>query len=339
MKKWLFLCFIVIQNLCTAQKRDFDTIDFTKANNIVKLNYGHSLENLPLLAYELTSKLDTDVEKFRAIYLWVCQNIKVDANQGNRVLSKRERLKYDSISFKAWNNKYLKNNTFKRLIKQKKAVCTGFAYLIKELCFLVNIDCEIVNGFARTATTNTESLELANHSWNAVNLNNKWYLVDAIWACGYIENGRFIKDYNDGYFLADPVLFAKSHYPLKNEWLLNDELEHSEFYASPIIYGETFKHNIIPEYPKELITEVEKNESIKFQFKELKDCDINKIKLVQYIGENEHNLKIEDIENNNDTITFTSKLKHKGWYDIHLKLNNDIVATYTFKVHSKENAQ
>lgn len=324
--------------LSGAQISDFKSTDFTVANNIAKLNYGHELDNLPVLAHKLTHKLDSDVEKFRAIYIWVCENICVDSNQGNKVLNKRRKLKSDSIAYKSWNDNYL-DNTFKRLKKQKKAVCTGFAYLIKELCFLVNIDCEIINGFARTATTNSESLELANHSWNAVKLNNKWYLVDAIWASGYIDNGRFIRDYNDGYFLADPVLFAKSHYPIKKEWLLNNELEDSEFNASPIIYGETYKHNIIPEYPKALITEVVKNESIKFQLKELKECDISEIKLVQYIGKNEYLLKIENIKNNDNTITFTSKLKHKGWYDVHLKINNDIVATYTFKVKSKENAQ
>lgn len=337
--RWLlFACLIVVLSFSSAQVSDFKTTDFTIADNIAKLNYGHDLDNLPILAHNLTDKLDSDVEKFRAIYLWVCQNIRVDGNQGNRVLSKRGRFKNDSIAYKTWNNNYLKN-TFKRLFKQKKAVCTGFAYLIKELCFLANIDCEIVNGFARTATTNSETLELANHSWNAVRLNNKWYLADAIWACGYVDNGRFIRDYNDGYFLADPVLFAKSHYPLKKEWLLNDELEDSEFYATPIIYGETYKHNIIPEYPNELVTEVVKNESIKFQLKELKDCDTDKIKLVFFIGKNEYNLKIENLKKEEATITFTSKLKHKGWYDIHLKISNDVVATYTFKVISKENAQ
>lgn len=325
-------------DLSGAQISDFKTTDFTVADNIAKLNYGHELDNMPALAHKLTHKLDSDVEKFRAIYIWVCENISVDSNQGNKVLNKRRKLKSDSTAYKSWNDNYL-NNTFKRLQKQKKAVCTGFAYLIKELCFLVNIDCEIINGFARTATTNSESLELANHSWNAVKLNNKWYLADAIWACGYVDNGRFIRDYNDGYFLADPVLFAKSHYPLKKEWLLNDELEDSEFYASPIIYGETYKHNIIPEYPKELISEVVKNESIKFQLKELNNCDTNKIKLVFFIGKNEYDLKIEDLKKEEAIITFTSKLKHKGWYDVHLKVDKDIVATYTFKVISKENAQ
>lgn len=337
--KWLlFACLIVVLSFSSAQVSDFKTTDFTVADNIAKLNYGHELDNMPVLAHKLTHKLDSEVEKFRAIYIWVCENIIVDSNQGNKVLNKRRKLKSDSTAYKSWNDNYL-DDTFKRLKKKKKAMCTGFAYLIKELCFLVNIDCEIINGFARTATTNSESLELANHSWNAVKLNNKWYLADAIWACGYVDNGRFIRDYNDGYFLADPVLFAKSHYPLKKEWLLNDELEDSEFYASPIIYGETYKHNIIPEYPKELISEVVKNESIKFQLKELNNCDTNKIKLVFFIGKNEYDLKIEDLKKEEATITFTSKLKHKGWYDIHLKINDDIVATYTFKVISKENAQ
>ncbi|WP_439150877.1 transglutaminase domain-containing protein [Winogradskyella sp.] len=216
--KYLFIwAFIIFSKLTLAQISDFKHIDFTKVDNIVKLHEGNELNNLPLLAHKLTSKLPTGVEKFRAIYLWVCLNINGDAYQHNKVSRKRKKFKNDSLGYIAWNEDF-KKIAFKKLLKYKTIMCTGYAYLIKELCFIADIECEIIDGYARSFETNVEALKSINHSWNAVKLNNKWYLCDATWSSGYMINGSiFVKDYNNGYFLTDPILFAKNHYPLRQK--------------------------------------------------------------------------------------------------------------------------
>ncbi len=326
----LFIFFILISPFFGYnQVSDFKHINFTKAENTVKRYQGASLKNLPILAHNLTSHLETDAEKFRAIFLWVCENIAVDAQQGNKVLYKRKKLKNDSIAFLAWNKSYLKK-TYNRLFKKQKTMCSGFAYLVKELCFFANIECEIINGYARTASSNVDHLDLANHSWNAVKLNNKWYLSDAIWASGYTQDGVFIKDYNDGYFLTEPILFAKNHYPINKKWFLNSTLEKSEFKTEPIVYGDTFKYGITPIYPKKLHTKVKKSQPIIFKIKS-KDLH-NNIKLVQRFGNNEIQYKIENQKTIDNTYSFTTVLKFKGHYDLHLTINDAIVATYTFTV-------
>ncbi|HIC30687.1 MAG TPA: hypothetical protein EYO76_02100, partial [Flavobacteriaceae bacterium] len=136
---------ILILNVAFAQVKDFKSTDFTIADNVAKLNHGKELDNLPLLAHELTYKLDSDVEKFRAIYTWVCSNIKGDLSVSDKVLYKRKKHKNDSLSYTQWNNNYLKK-ALKKLFKHKKTMCTGYAYLIKQLCFLANIKCEIIDG-------------------------------------------------------------------------------------------------------------------------------------------------------------------------------------------------
>jgi hypothetical protein len=82
-----------------AQVSDFKSIDFTKANHIVKLDERHNLDNLPLLAHNLTYKLTTDVKKFRAIYTWVCNNISGDSKQHIKVSIKREQFKNDILGY------------------------------------------------------------------------------------------------------------------------------------------------------------------------------------------------------------------------------------------------
>lgn len=331
MMRYLIIIMVLLGLPSNAQQSDFKHIDFSVADNIAKLNHGQSLKQLSLLANNLTSKLNTDVEKFRAIYLWVCNNISVDAQQGKKVTIKRRKFKNDSLAYSEWNNTYSKT-TFKRLLKQKKTMCTGYAYLIKELCFLANIECEIIDGYARTPDSNIEALEFANHSWNAVKLNDKWYLCDAIWSSGFVDSGRFIRAYNNGYFLADPLLFAMNHYPLDKKWLLNETLINSEFEATPLVYGETFEHLIIPVYPININVEVTKKENIAFSFKSLK-AENPKFKLVYFLGPKEKSIGIDNVQTKNGITTFTIRFKINGWYDVHLKIENDIVASYTVKVN------
>ncbi|WP_452232582.1 transglutaminase domain-containing protein [Lacinutrix sp. MEBiC02595] len=332
MKNILFYIAIFFLQSAIAQVSDFKDIDFTIADNTARLHEGKGLENLPLLAYHLTYKLPTDVEKFRAIYTWVCTNIKGDARQDSKVTKQRKKLKNDSAAYLKWNNIYRKT-AFKKLLKNKKTMCTGYAYLIKELCFLANIESVIINGYGRSTEANIFNLELENHSWNAIKLNNKWYLSDATWSSGYMMNySRFVQDYNDGYFLTDPVLFAKNHYPTEKKWLLDATLIASEFTASPLVYGETFTHKIIPMLPKEMQIYSEVNEEIMFRFKTLKAMDTNKIALIQYAGMLEKAFPIYDLKNENGYLIFTTQFKQKGDYDVHLKMEDDIVATYTIKV-------
>ncbi|WP_452599428.1 transglutaminase domain-containing protein [Pontimicrobium sp. MEBiC01747] len=333
MKTYLHILFIIVFNNCLfSQISDFKSVDFTRAENIAKLNKGASVENLPLLAYNLTHTLQTDVEKLRAIYIWVCDNIKGDYKQQNTVLKKRKQLKNDSIALTKWNKEY-KRITFKRLLNHKKTICTGYAYLVSELCFLANIESVIINGYGRDVESNINTLESENHSWNAVKLNNKWYLCDATWSSGYIdEYGTFIKAYNDGYFLTPPILFGKSHFPLLQKWTLNNTITASSFTNAPLVYTETYKHNILPIAPQHMNQFISKNDSVTFSFKSLDFETTKKVALVYYIGAKETTLKIDATTNTDNITSLRCKFKHKGTYDVHLKVNGDVVATYTVKV-------
>ncbi|WP_250434054.1 transglutaminase domain-containing protein [Hanstruepera flava] len=328
--KFIILALFFV-NFTFAQVSDFESVDFTLADHMAKINKGASLDHLPNLSYNLTHKLQTDVEKFRAIYTWVCKNIKADINQENTIFKKKRKYQNDSLKFIKWNNQYLKT-VFGTLLKDKKTMCTGYAYLIKELCLFANIECEIINGYGRSITSNVNKLEIANHSWNAVKLNDKWYLCDATWSSGYTIGNTFMSDFNDGYFLTDPILFSKSHYPLQEKWLLIDSLTPTQFTNSPLIYSESFKHKIIPINPNEMHISIKRNHKIDFSFKSLKQITNHTISLIKYNGIEEITFEVSNLKNENGTISFDYTFKRKGLYDVHLKINNDIVATYVIQV-------
>ncbi|TCI84737.1 transglutaminase domain-containing protein [Tenacibaculum sp. M341] len=330
-KKVAFLLWLFVSIALHAQIEDFKHVDFTKADNIASLNKGQKLTNLPLLAHKLTSKLTTDIEKFRAIYKWVCNNIHYDFNAFNTINKKRRKL--SEKEFLIWNKSYRKT-VYKRLLKRKKTMCTGYAYLIKEFCFIVGIESEIIDGYGRSVVANVNSLELANHSWNAIKLNDKWYLCDATWSSGYMDGDKFfVKSYNDGYFLTDPVFFNKTHYPLNKEWLLSGKQTDISFVNGPLLYPESFKYRVFPVFPSSLYTEIKKKEIVNFEYKTLNVTEKQKYSLIYFKNDTLYKIPIKNIENNNGKLKFQATFNRKGTHDIHLQVNNDIVASYTLQVN------
>lgn len=77
---------------------------------------------------------------------------------------------------------------------------------------------------------------------------------------------------------------------------------------------------------------VKKNEDVNFSFLTLKNIPIETVSLVQYIGIDERDFEIYDIKNDNGTISFNYQFKHKGYHDVHVKIGNDIIASYTIDV-------
>ena len=72
---------------------------------------------------------------------------------------------------------------------------------------------------------------------------------------------------------------------------------------------------------------------MKFSFSSDTTIDLSKFSLVFYTGNFENKFPIETITFLNGIITITTKFNWKGCYDVHLKIENDVVATYVIKVN------
>jgi len=221
MKHFIFLGIFSFTILVQAQRSDFSTIDFQKADEIARRYKGEDLSNLPVLSLQLTAQLKTDVERFRVIYKWVCENIKGNYHLTTESSYKQRKLRNDSIALFRWHHSF-KKEVFTKLLQEKETLCTGYTYLIKEMSNLAGLECEIINGFNEGYHLKKSGKEVPNHSWNAIKLNGKWYLCDATWSSGIIDmNGYdFIFQYDDSFFLMEPSNFAKSHTPIEEKWTL-----------------------------------------------------------------------------------------------------------------------
>jgi transglutaminase/protease-like cytokinesis protein 3 len=205
--------FILCALCCSVslgQVTDFKTTHFYKADSIAESLTAHPLVDLKTLADKLTSQLLTEQEKFRSIYKWVCSNIEADYEL--LLLNKRNRAILKGDELLQWNKK-INALVFKTLQYDHKTVCTGYAYLVRELAYHAGLSCEIVNGYARHAGVD-DTLGEVNHSWNKIRLNGKWYVCDATWSSGIFNLNlkKFIKKYDDQYFLMEPTIFYKTHH-------------------------------------------------------------------------------------------------------------------------------
>lgn len=201
----VFYSFIV-----DAQKTSFAKTNFAKADSIAERYASHSLYDIKGLADKLTGALRTEPEKFRAIYKWVCSNIEVDYRLVEQ--NRRKRLKLSGDQLKKWNEQF-NRDVFATLLKDRRTVCTGYAYLIRELAYHAGLQCEIIYGHARPGGVTSCEGRPVNHSWNKIYLNGKPYYCDPTWSSGYfcVQTNTFVHRYDDRYFLADAEFFLSEH--------------------------------------------------------------------------------------------------------------------------------
>ena len=328
-----FLLFLYV-SFGYAQQSDFKYVNFSKADNIAKTVKSKRLYELNKLTYNLTNNLETDVEKVRAIYVWICNNIANDFKLYSLNERKRKHFENDSIQLENWNSKF-KKILFKKLLKKKKTICTGYAYLFKEMCKIVGIKSKMVNGFARTASVAFSKLTMPNHTWNVVMLEGKWYLCDPTWSTGisFPEEGRFQFSYNNGYFLTAPELFLQNHLPIEKQFsLLDDEIpSFTAFTELPLLYGDAF--TILTKHisPKKMHHNLKKNDVFTFQYQLKSDINFRKVAFIIDNGSVERSVSPE-VNFTNNTLILNYKFKNRGFFDVHLYIENKLISTYTFKV-------
>ncbi|WP_196888346.1 transglutaminase domain-containing protein [Aureivirga sp. CE67] len=338
-KKYLLIFLFTIYSFSiNAQQSDFGEIDFKKADSIAAIYKGEDLKHLHILTYKLTNSLETDVEKFRAIYKWVCDNIKNDYTAFSTNRNKRYKFRNDSLKLREWNSHFVPI-VIKKLYEKKKTLCTGYAYLVKRMANIVDIECEIINGYGRTPAIVDEKNKIPNHSWNVVLLKDKWYLCDPTWSSGYtdLDVNRYIFEYVDGYFLTNPRFFSKTHYPLEKKWLLTESnLALEKFHESPLLYEKAFKHKLFPVSPSKMNIRVSKNDTLTFVMEQEQKNRNQKIDLMIVSGKNTIRTKPEIIYKENGIVELKREFKTKGTYDVHIRVDGEVICTYVVKVVRKK---
>ncbi|KAF5897592.1 kyphoscoliosis peptidase-like, partial [Clarias magur] len=150
-----------------------------------------------------------------------------------------------------------------RVIETGHAVCGGSSSVCLQLCREVGIEieCREVGGYGKGKDVGYKLDQSCqnikpNHMWNAVRLEDHWYLLDACWGAGIVEmdNKSYIKRYNEFYFLTDPKDFVNSNRPEKEKWqLLDKPIKLEEFKKSVLKTSEFYKLGLTLIHPKQYL--------------------------------------------------------------------------------------
>ena len=318
--------------ICHAQPTDFWNIDFTKADSIAFRYEGYSLKKTEQLVDSLTSPLNTEVEKFRAIFRWVTDNISYDYQLYLEIIKKQAKWKNNKKTMSRLAERVSKKK-LRHMILRRKAICSGYATLLDYMCSVAGIESVFINGHARTYDLPNGR---PNHAWNAVKLNGKWYLCDVTWASGGVDPDvqRFFKQYENAYFLTEPSLFICNHYPLEKRWsLLKDPPSLKDFYRSAFKAIGYIENKINSYSPANDIIRIKLNDKFQLTFTSnaIKVNDEVSVVVTNQSGNKERmNEKVKLKKNNMGEYVLEFPLTQKGSFYVRIYINH--IDTFVYQV-------
>lgn len=219
---------------------------FEKVDTYVKYLQVDKTLSLDKLTEKLTNPFPVEIDKVRAIYYWIADNIK-----------------YDYVSYK---NRIQISSQPEIVYLNRIAVCAGYSNLFAYMLDLVGIENNVISGYTRKELDTTFRKE-TNHAWNSIKLNNKWYLFDVTWARDTLNN-----TVHDFYFKTDPEIFILNHYPTDYKWaLLDTKYSPNDYMRFPVYTNLFYDLKFTDTISKEGFFNA-KNDTVRIKIKPSFDC-------------------------------------------------------------------
>jgi len=170
-----------------------------------------------------------DLTRARALYRWVAGHIT-----------------YDVEGFRSGRPG---DPSPEAVLERRTSVCEGFAQLTQALGRAMGLEVQVVSGWSKGyGYTPGQRFEgPTNHAWDAVRIDGTWRLMDPTWGAGYLDESlRFVRRFQDHYFLTEPGEFVFDHLPQDSSWqLLDRPLTAAEYadlvYLRPMFFEAGFR--------------------------------------------------------------------------------------------------
>ena len=196
--KWLiYLPVVLLPILNYAQKPAVKPISYTQIDaRALQLPDSASHDVARIAAY-VNANFSTPTEKTRAIFIWIANNID-----------------YDVVNMFALNFYEDPVEKIAKPLRTRKGICENYASLFTAVCNQAGIRSLVVEGY----TKQRGFVGYIPHAWSAALVDGVWYLFDPTWGSGYVENNKFTRKINEGYFKATPESFIATHMPFDPLW-------------------------------------------------------------------------------------------------------------------------
>ena len=202
-KEVLLSGFLLISTLGFSQS-DYSEIDINSKTVPDSLT-----DNIQIADY-LTKGLETDIDKARAIYIWIAHNIKYDLTQINSGKC------YDSDQ-----------EIINEVLNERQGVCQHYSELFLAMSKSVGLESHLISGYTRDIFGNIADLS---HAWNGIRIDSNYYMIDVTLAAGYELKGKYVHKFRDDYFLKSPKEFIRDHMPFDPIWqFLDNPIDNNDF--------------------------------------------------------------------------------------------------------------
>lgn len=201
--RYLLLLLLVVGSCLWTRADDFKDYYKRPAKNGIEVT--PTRHNFSEFAGKLTEGCNSDYEKIRAIYEWICANIDYDTT--------------------------FSINTAVDCLKKRRGVCQAYCELFYQLAKAVGIRTEIINGISKDYHGYVSN---NGHGWIfAYTRPDHGILLDPTWGAGTVDNGTFKRNENCWvWFNVEPEWMILSHYPKDESYqLVSHPLKVEEFAA------------------------------------------------------------------------------------------------------------
>jgi hypothetical protein len=159
--------------------------------------------SVPALAAYLARAGRDDLARARAIYRWLTRHIT-----------------YDVAALRSGELGDLRPET---VLRRRTSICQGYAGLAEALGAAMGLQLQVVSGWSKGYgyTAGQRFSGPTNHAWVAVKIGDRWRLMDPTWGAGYLDGSmRFVRQFQEHYFLTRPEEFVYDHLPEDPRWQL-----------------------------------------------------------------------------------------------------------------------
>ena len=238
MKKLLFLLLFLISVF--SYGTEYRSVD----ERVKDYPYFNSLDHLSI---RIMNDFRSDSERVRAAFIWVIYNM--DYGRSYDVIFQADRFfPYYSEIGRKYQMRQIELEKIDQSFRDRLGVCLDYSLILKELFTKFKIPSEIIIGVTKTEIRDLEGDRLLkNHTWNAVQIDGDWKLLDPTWAAGQISR-RLLHMYGgqiDHFFFPEPSDFIKSHLPANPDWqLLAKPIDAKAFAKAPSYFPEYFNRDV-----------------------------------------------------------------------------------------------
>ncbi|RKL67883.1 transglutaminase [Salipaludibacillus neizhouensis] len=132
-------------------------------------------------AKEVTAGLESDREKAKAVYQFVAKHVAYDVEKAEQDL-------------------FNLDDSALSTLDSGSGVCQDYAFLATALLRAIGIESHYVEGYTGER-----------HAWVEVKVDGEWMEMDPTWGAGYVQNRKFVFQYNEDYFDPDQAFLDKTH--------------------------------------------------------------------------------------------------------------------------------